>query len=205
MSMDEQATWTQLFEGLRPALRLALDLEGAVAGVLLVRDDVTPLFLPAVVEGLGAGDMAGLRDIAPDVGALGTAIGRQRRVTITEQASPDDPLAALARSVGMRSLAIVPLATQGECLGAMVLIRSNSPFPDEVDGWTASLTARCAGLAADAVAGIRARRRAEDAYTRIEALGRARLQFLARMTHELRTPLQAIDGYVEMLSAGVPA
>lgn len=201
MSPTGHTAWPIPVEALRSALSLALELEHAPMGVVLLRDDATGLFHPTLGEGLAIDDYESLGGIAADDGAFGRALLARERTTIPD-AAEGGALAPLARTIGFDALALVPFPfTSGALAGAFAIMYRAPAVPT---GGAARQVARCAALAAHALEQARQRWQAEEEQARAEALSRARLQFLARMAHELRTPLQSIAGYVDLLCIGMP-
>src|SRR6185436_11830321 len=107
-----------------------------------------------------------------------------RRVTVDDvlhEGNGTEPaFRELAQAVGFRGLDCVPLTLDdGSVIGVL-----------------AELCVRLMALALEnARLGADAERRREI----VESLARARVQFVARICHELRTPLQSITGYIDLL------
>jgi signal transduction histidine kinase len=116
---------------------------------------------------------------------------------------PDELLAAgavdaehlrIIRELGPRSAMIVPLTARDRVLGALTLVSAESGRRYmEADLELATELARRTALA---VENARLHRAAVEA-------NEAKVRFLAVMSHEFRTPLNAIAGYAELLRLGL--
>ena len=96
---------------------------------------------------------------------------------------------------GFESLIVVPLATHDRALGAVALVSSRPSRRFDADDLAlAEDIARRAALAMVSARLYEETRRANE--------GKA--DFLAIVSHDLRTPLTAIIGYAELLEMGVP-
>jgi signal transduction histidine kinase len=114
-----------------------------------------------------------------------------------------DFVAALAP----RSLLCMPLMAHGRTIGGITFGRSaTSRRHDEQDVLAAREVALPAGLALDTARLHEAQRQAthdaEDARKRAEDANLSKVDFLRAMSHEMRTPLNAIGGYVQLLRMG---
>jgi len=201
-------TWYLQAVDLKPALALALELERAQMGLLLLHDDLSDELFPAVGEGLTPEQCAQFGLQRPGIGPFGVAFAERRRVTVSDVQHEEgaDPAAAqrlrmVATDLGFRTMVVVPLAIDGERpLGALAVMFRRSREPSEKAGRLIEL---CAHIVTTALDNARRRQDAEQKRKRVEDLSRAKIHFFARMSHELRTPLQSIAGYVDLLRLGV--
>ena len=100
----------------------------------------------------------------------------------------------ILRQLGLRSAIVVPLRAKDQVLGALTLVSAESGRRyTEADLALAMELARRAALA---VENARLHRATVEANT-------AKTNFLAVMSHEFRTPLNAIAGYTELLRMGL--
>ncbi len=101
----------------------------------------------------------------------------------------DEEHAAALRSLGLRSVLMVPLTARGRSLGALSLIRSDESHPfTEAD---VPLVQEVGNRAASVVDNVRLLAELTEAV-------RLRDDFLAVVSHDMRTPLAAILGYVQL-------
>ncbi|HKP14739.1 MAG TPA: PAS domain-containing protein [Gemmatimonadaceae bacterium] len=103
----------------------------------------------------------------------------------------------LLRALKLSSLIIVPLIARGVTLGALTLCMTASERRYDADDL--ALAQDLAHRQALAVDNARLFAAAQRARSDAEAANRAKTEFLAVMSYELRTPLSAIGGYVRIL------
>ena len=103
--------------------------------------------------------------------------------------------AEVVRRLGAASLLIVPIAARDQALGAIALLcaDANRPFGDQAVALAEDLATR----AALAVANARL-------YEEAQKANKTKTDFLAVLSHDLRTPLTAIIGYIDLMELGVP-
>jgi PAS domain S-box-containing protein len=101
----------------------------------------------------------------------------------------------IAHEVGLMSWMIVPLSARGRILGAVSFVSSDSGRRfTEVDLQQAEELARRASVAIDNAL----------LYRDAQAANRAKDEFLATLSHELRTPMTSILGWARLLRMGLP-
>ena len=150
-------------------------------------------------------------------GELGAPTAIRSGQTRVVRDIPDDMLRPLARdddhferlrAIGARSFVSVPMIARGVVLGAITIISTNAQRPiGDVDVALAEDLASRAAMAIDNARLHReaksARVQSETAMSAAEEAGRRKSEFLATMSHEFRTPLNAILGYSQILDMGV--
>jgi len=144
-------------------------------------------------------------------------------------AARDDEHLELLRRLGVRSYVIVPMVARGSVLGAMTFVTAeNGRRFGDIDVVMAEDLARRAAMAVDNARlhgeAVEAREAADQALVEVElaleeattaeehlreardaaeAALRTRDDFVATMTHEVQTPLNAIIGYLQLLDMDV--
>jgi PAS domain S-box-containing protein len=105
------------------------------------------------------------------------------------------------QELGLHSAMSVPMIARGRTLGVITFVSAESRREFNSDDlWLAQ---RLAGRAAFAVDNARLFDEAQKAQQAAEHANRAKMDFLAAMSHEFRTPLNAIAGYAQLLELGV--
>lgn len=120
-------------------------------------------------------------------------LGPELTDEVVRDAFPDAPeLRQAIRSVGATSFMILPLEVRGRAVGAMSLLRSEGRYTEKDLAFMAELASRAALAVDNALL-----------YEKARAADAAKANFLAVMSHEFRTPLSAILGYADILTARV--
>jgi signal transduction histidine kinase len=192
-------TWPLTDETLKPALELALAVEHAPMGVLLLSTEAADTLEPVLGEGLTTDQCTCFGHWRPGVGPFGIAFSEHRRVTVPDIMKDGDSrqMRRAARTIGFRALDVVPLTLDdGRTIGAMGLLFPHARIPSARSGRLAELAGRITAIALD---NARLRADADRRRDIAESLAHARGQYVAKLGHELRTPLQSIMGYMELL------
>ncbi|MDB5173259.1 MAG: multi-sensor hybrid histidine kinase [Phycisphaerales bacterium] len=140
--------------------------------------------------------------IGPRAGSCGTAIFRGAPVVTPDVRS--DPLWAdyrdLAEEFGLRACWSQPIfSSEGKVLGSFALYSQECREPDDSEKYMIESAAYIAGVAIEHHQGQTALRQARDM---AEAANRAKDDFLATISHELRTPIGAVLLWSKLLRAG---
>lgn len=139
-----------------------------------------------------SGIVAGLCGTAfPLEGSVTARVVAQRRAIAVETMSESSPfLESLLGARGVGPTLVVPLIAHEAFLGVLIVTRRvDTPVFDEIDEARLSTVADLASL------GLWKARLLEEA----RAADAAKTSFLATLSHELRTPMAALEGYGELL------
>ncbi len=163
--------------------------------------------------GFGTDRVHGLRLPLPREGnadGIGPLLyGGQASMVRRHEPGIDRAYARLLEAAGARDLLAVPWRTAAEPIGALIAFDSGSGFSDQ-DEWIMRLAARAAALVWQGYeAEQRVRQMQEDERVRLQAhaarmaeLEREKSEFLQLASHELRTPITLVLGYLSMLEEG---
>lgn len=122
---------------------------------------------------------------------------------VPEKMSPQhfDHIIDLLHGIGMSSLVFVPLGAGPECMGSLVLMRS-----DPRREWTPIECAALLDIGHDlgrAALNARTFEREHALVTELQALDTYKSQLISTVSHELKSPLTTVAGHLEMLESGV--
>jgi signal transduction histidine kinase len=106
----------------------------------------------------------------------------------------------ILRELGIGSVITVPMAARGQVLGAMTFVSPHGHSYDDADLRLAEDLGRRAAISIDNARLFRAHERAR---AQAEEASRTKSEFLAAMSHEMRTPLNAVLGYVDLLEVEI--
>ena len=97
----------------------------------------------------------------------------------------------------------VPLVVEGGVIGLLALRRDNDPGNDDEEEWLLSTLADQAALAVESTHHRELRRELENRVGRLERERRDKDHALEILSHDLRSPLNAIQGYAALMSAEI--
>lgn len=143
---------------------------------------------------------AALLEVVRVTGSRACRLELDRSETTEQAPALPASLRAAARHSGLRSMVVCPLHAGDEALGVLLLGRSGLSVP-----WEEPDVDLVESIAADIVratlnAQLYEKQRAM--VQRLQALDRQKDEFVATVSHELRSPLTSIRGYLELLHDG---
>jgi signal transduction histidine kinase len=113
-------------------------------------------------------------------------------------AEQERSVVAFLDSIGVHSLLFVPLGAGAECLGNLVLTRTDSDRWTELDRQAALDIGHDLGRV---ILNARTFQREHELVVELQALDSYKSQLIATVSHELKNPIAAISGYLEMLES----
>ncbi|WLT32563.1 ATP-binding protein [Geothrix sp. PMB-07] len=186
-----EPTTTKLLEDM---LERLFQFLGAGQGAILLPDEVGQL-IPLASHSLRPDDTSPLR-WAPKT--VRSALDRREAMLLRESEATASPASRVATSSAMA----VPLEHAGEVLGLFYFDagRSRPPFTENELRLVASLGNLAAARVLQQRLSEELRRKdtLEQELKAVEAATQAKSDFLAHMSHEMRTPMNAIQGFLHL-------
>lgn len=127
-------------------------------------------------------------------------ITRDSRVRLLAAARGPLHVATL-RAIGFDALVVVPLIVRGIALGAITFVTCEDDPPISTEEM--ALASNLADLCAIALSNARLFGETEALRVAADVANRAKSAFLGSMSHELRSPLNVIGGYLELIGMGL--
>jgi signal transduction histidine kinase len=140
----------------------------------------------------------GLDDAHPVLQVLRTGksiLARRVGDELLESVTRNTQHLEIVRDVGAASFMMVPIIARDRALGAIALVSADSSR--QFDEQDLALAEDIAARAALAIANA-------QLYEEARKANKTKSDFLAVVSHDLRTPLTAIIGYVDLMQMGVP-
>ncbi|MBO0774417.1 MAG: GAF domain-containing protein, partial [Actinobacteria bacterium] len=146
------------------------------------------------------------RPLAPDRLAEMTALFRAQGSHVIQDAQGEEgqwipaDMRDAVRATGVRALLLTPFGAGSELLGVIVAQRLRAGHP-----WLRAEVDAVESIAADLGRGLNHARMYEAENRLVEelkAVDRAKSDFFATVSHEMRAPLTSVEGYLEMLRQG---
>lgn len=186
----------RLLSSVMDTVRASLGCEQAA---ILLPDDLTGHLRFVAATGDNRAALTHIR--VPIEGSLAGSCFRDNRVVLAADADADArhfAAPAAAAGVEVRSMLAVPMRVEGRPIGVLEALNAGPAGFDAADVETLLVIA---AQAAVAVRNARQTRTLREANTRLEALDRARADFVTVASHELRTPIAAVQGYAQALAS----
>ncbi|MGE0037114.1 MAG: ATP-binding protein [Xanthobacteraceae bacterium] len=181
----------------------AVELSKADAGAIYSYDPIRKVFELAEAHGVDQAFRDGTYaiEIRRDASAMGSSAQKREPICIADLASaPNYPLKDLTLKAGFHSVLVVPLLSQDECLGSLVVQRrATGDFPES----TVGLMQTFADQSVVAMKNARLFREVDQTGRELAVANAHKDQFFANMSHELRTPLNGMLGFAELLTDGL--
>jgi signal transduction histidine kinase len=181
----------------------AVELSKADAGAIYSYDPIRKVFELAEAHGVDQDFRDGTYaiEIRRDASAMGSSAQKREPICIADLASaPNYPLKDLTLKAGFHSVLVVPLLSQDECLGSLVVQRrATGDFPAS----TVGLMQTFADQSVVAMKNARLFREVDQTGRELAVANAHKDQFFANMSHELRTPLNGMLGFAELLTDGL--
>ncbi len=181
----------------------AVELSKADAGAIYSYDPSREVFELAEAHGVEQAFRDAIRavEIKRDASAMGFSAQKREPICIADlTAAPNYPLKDVTLRAGFHSVLVVPLLTQDECLGALVVQRrATGDFPAN----TVGLMQTFAHQSVLAMKNARLFREVDRKGRELAIANAHKDQFFANMSHELRTPLNGMLGFAELLTDGL--
>lgn len=186
----EASQGTQSMEGLAAiGLDAALSIVGWSSGSVMLSED--GVFVVGATRGVAADaieDYAGHQRRVDDSSLLAEAL-RSRTPVFAPDLRQRKPRGEYLVEDATRAVAIVPLVHHGDSLGVLVVMDDKVQRIDDTLRDRLEQVARQLGLALGSAASYRQQ---HDVTDRLRELNRRKDEFLANISHELRTPAAAI-------------
>ena len=181
----------------------AVELSQGDAGAIYSYDPVREVFELAEAHGVDQAyrDETHTIEIARDASVMGFSAKKRQPICIADlKAAPNFPLKDLTLNAGFHSVLVVPLLSQDECLGSLVVMRR---VPGDFPTSTIGLMQTFADQSVVAMKNARLFREVDQKGRELAVANAHKDQFFANMSHELRTPLNGMLGFAELLSDGL--
>ncbi len=131
---------------------------------------------------------------------VAVVIAPDRPVPAVLNAAEQAAVISFLREIGIGSLLFVPLGAGEECLGNLVMTRAGDVDWTDLDQQAALDIGHDLGRV---ILNARTFQREHDLVLELQALDTYKSQLIATVSHELKNPLSAIRGYLELLD-GAP-